>query len=59
MQITDELKKQIKTYLRKRRLKAYELAIKAKVPQACIYEFLRGKQGLTLKTMEKIQRAMR
>ena len=59
MKLTDMFRKRIKAYLRTHRMRAYELAKKAKVPQACIYEFLREKKGLQTSTMDKIEKAMK
>lgn len=59
MKPSDDFRKQIRAYLKKRKMKAYKLAERAGIPQACIYEFLREKQGLNTGTMDKLKAAMR
>jgi hypothetical protein len=59
MTILNEFRRQLKAYLRTHQMKPYKLARKAHVPQACIYEFLRERQGLHPKTIDKLRKAMK
>jgi len=51
-------KQKIKTYLKRKKLKRYELADLAGIPRTCVYRYLSGERGLNLDTAEKIQRVI-
>jgi len=51
-----KLKTEIKLYLDKTGIKAYQLADLAKVTRSSLYRYLNGKQDLVLSNAEKIRK---
>ncbi len=53
------LKDEIERYLKAKKLTRLQLAKRAELTPSILYLYLNGKRGLTLKSVEKIQDAMR
>ncbi len=54
-----DFKEELTKYLKRKRMIPIELAKLAGVSYASVYQFLRGKQDLRLKTVEKLKAVMK
>lgn len=54
-----DFKTELKSYLKRKRMIPLELARAAGVSYVSVYQFLRDKQDLRLKTVEKLRAVMR